>query len=339
MVTINDSRVTSDLVTLNALNKVLAELDRTNHKLMFLCLGGSYAYGTNIEGSDIDIRGICLNSEDEIVGIEKDPEQFISDEGDIVIYTLKKAVKLLSECNPSMIESMFCRNEDYIYMSLPGITLLSKARIFLSQRAAKTFGGYAKSQLNRLINRSGRSRDLILENEERSFEKAFITLAQRHKSYIKNSAKVSQDGKSIHLSFAVKDATPTEVADLLNELNSIDRSYRKSVRNDKATTHGKLSKHMMHLIRLYMMGEEVLRTGYPSTYREGDEHELLMSIRNGAYLKEDRLTPTEEFQALLDKYSAKYEEAAANTGLPEVPDYAEINKLVKKLNWDYVLNC
>lgn len=26
-----------------------------------LTLGGSYAYGTNIEGSDIDIRGFALN--------------------------------------------------------------------------------------------------------------------------------------------------------------------------------------------------------------------------------------------------------------------------------------
>lgn len=30
--------------------------------LMFLTIGGSHAYGTNVEGSDVDIRGVALNS-------------------------------------------------------------------------------------------------------------------------------------------------------------------------------------------------------------------------------------------------------------------------------------
>ena len=39
---------------------------RTNPHLgpniMFLTLGGSHAYGTNIEGSDIDVRGVAANT-------------------------------------------------------------------------------------------------------------------------------------------------------------------------------------------------------------------------------------------------------------------------------------
>ena len=35
--------------------------------IILLTLGGSWAYGTNIETSDIDIRGIALNSKAELL--------------------------------------------------------------------------------------------------------------------------------------------------------------------------------------------------------------------------------------------------------------------------------
>ena len=35
--------------------------------LMFITLGGSHAYGTNVEGSDLDIRGCAFNTKDELL--------------------------------------------------------------------------------------------------------------------------------------------------------------------------------------------------------------------------------------------------------------------------------
>ena len=47
---------------------------RTNPNLgkqvMFLTIGGSHAYGTNVEGSDVDIRGVALNTEHELLGMD-----------------------------------------------------------------------------------------------------------------------------------------------------------------------------------------------------------------------------------------------------------------------------
>ena len=42
-----------------------------NGQLMFLTIGGSHAYGTNVEGSDVDIRAFALNTERELLGMDE----------------------------------------------------------------------------------------------------------------------------------------------------------------------------------------------------------------------------------------------------------------------------
>lgn len=311
-------------------------LKRDGHEIVLLGLGGSHAYGTNVEGSDIDVRGMYSNTADELLGLTSDREQYTSNEPDTTIYSVRKAARLLKECNPSTLEILYCRPEDYVYVSPAGRLLIDNASCFVSKRAVEKFGGYAKGQLNRLVNRSGRAKELIIENEARSFSKDFLTLQSRYKQYIPGSADVKEDGEHVYLSFSVKDMPADKVASILNEFNSIDRNYRKSVRNDKATTHDKLSKHMMHLIRLYMTGIELLNEGTMRTYRDGSEHSLLMSIRNGDYLKEDKMTPTDEFEQLVAYYTAKYEEAAENTKLPDEPDMKKINDLLITINKMYI---
>ena len=51
--------------------------------IMFLTLGGSHAYGTNVEGSDVDIRGCALNTKEEIL-TNKKFEQFVNEETDSI---------------------------------------------------------------------------------------------------------------------------------------------------------------------------------------------------------------------------------------------------------------
>ena len=56
---------------------------------------------------------------------------------------------------------------------------------------------------------------------------------------------------------------------LWSEMQSIVKSYEKvGKRNQNAIEHGKLGKHMMHLIRLYMMCLDILEKEQIVTYRE-----------------------------------------------------------------------
>ena len=76
---------------------------RTNEhlgrKIIFLTLGGSYSYGTNVETSDVDVRGCALNSESDLLGLTSF-EQVVNTQTDTTIYAFNKLVSLLLNCNP-----------------------------------------------------------------------------------------------------------------------------------------------------------------------------------------------------------------------------------------------
>ena len=288
--------------------------------------GGSIAYGTNLPTSDVDIRGIYMNPLDEFIGCRPVSEQYNPSGTDITIYSLKKMVHLLLQCNPNVIEILGLRPEHYLYMTNEGQAILDNAEIFLSRQAAYTFGNYAKSQLNRLMNKSGRANDQVVSNEVRSISKALSSIRKREN--LKNIRIDEVEGVPV---LTIHEAMPIDqFASVSNEINNIHLNYKSSSRNRKAVEHSKLAKHMMHLLRLYMMGIDILESHKIVTYREA-EHDLLMDIRTGKYLKEDQVTPTAEFDELLADYTARFEKAAEETTLPKRPDTDKANKLMMDL--------
>lgn len=62
--------------------------------IILLTLGGSYAYGTNIESSDINIRGIALNNEREIL-LGNTAQYVVDTNTDTTIYMFNKMVNHL----------------------------------------------------------------------------------------------------------------------------------------------------------------------------------------------------------------------------------------------------
>jgi hypothetical protein len=56
-----------------------------------------------------------------------------------------------------------------------------------------------------------------------------------------------------------------------------------------------------------------------------------MSIRNGAFLDENR-QPKDEFFELVEDYKKRLEYASDNTSLPEKPDYKAIREFTMYVN-------
>ena len=313
--------------------------EHLGENIILLGLGGSYSYGTNIESSDVDCRGVALNSKREIL-LGNGFEQVENKETDTVIYSFTKIVSLLSNCNPNVIEMLGLKPEHYLYISPIGKELLENKKLFLSKKAVNSFGGYANSQLRRLDNKAVR----LVGQEQRerhilnSINNASVNFKERYFQYPDDAIKLyidksdSEDLDSeIYMDVKLTKSPLRDYKAMWSEMNNVVKDYSKiGKRNKHAIEHGKLGKHMMHLIRLYMMCLDILENKEIVTYRE-KEHDLLMSIRNGDYLDNNR-QPIPEFFEMVDDFEKKMEYAKENTDLPDKPNYKAIQEFVMSVN-------
>lgn len=322
---------------------------RTNEHLgrhvILLGLAGSYSYGTNIEGSDIDVRGITLNQKSDLIGLTQF-EQYVDDNTDTVIYGFNKIVKLLLSCNPNTIELLGLKPEHYLYLNDIGQMLIDNKKLFLSRKAIQSFGGYADAQLRRLQNALARDSFPQSEKEQHIFNSVKNAMHSFNSSY-KNFENGSME---IVIDKAVNPELETEIfvnaklshyplrdyASMWNTMSNVVRDYEKIGKRNKKKDDLHLNKHAMHLIRLFMMALDILEKSEINTYRE-KEHELLMDIRFGKYQKEDG-TFQDRFYEMLSDFEKRLHDAAENTDLPEEPDMKKVQELVMTINEKVVQN-
>lgn len=375
--------------------------------ISLLALGGSIAYGTNTEKSDVDLRGFAIDPVSQLVGLTNNFEQVVETETDTTIYSLTKMIQLLINCNPNIIEILGLKPEHYIYVNKYGQAVLDNKNAFLSKKTIDTFGGYANQQFNRMQHAllgNGQLNDKKLEMLKHSLECAISAFDAKHKNekldlsilildeqqYIdrvkrvrteKIMKKTSELEKELRLAACEEDYSKIQsltalyyndiekinkecnskieepyneindrilisgrfnrysignIQSILSELSQIKNTYGQiNKRNTKKTPEG-MSKHMMHLIRLYLTGKDLNEGKGIVTYRE-KEHDMLMSIRNGDYLTSDKTKVKSDFYDLLASVQKEYEYSIKHTVLPDNPD---MDTLTEMMQWIYadVLN-
>ena len=241
--------------------RFLKENEKLGKNIVLLTLGGSHAYGTNVEGSDIDIRGCALNSREEIL-LGRDFEQVIDNNTDTVVYSFNKLIGLLTDCNPNVIEMLGCKPEHYLVVSDIGRELLDNRKMFLSQRAAVTFGGYATQQMRRLLNAIARDSVEQKEKEKHmllSCESAMLSFNDRYQAIpegsftleVEDSLKEEFD-KEIFANINLSSYLLRDLYGMISELASVIRNYDKLNNRNRKKDIDHLGKHCLHLCRLYM---------------------------------------------------------------------------------------
>jgi hypothetical protein len=142
---------------------------------IFLALAGSQAHGTAREGSDVDVRGVCVAPHEVRVSLYRHFEQYegalptafdavlharmsdrpsaqraLSVKSECVIFDVAKFVGLCAQANPNGLEILFADERDWI-VETPAWRRLHRERArFLTKRVQQTFHGYAMAQLRKI---------------------------------------------------------------------------------------------------------------------------------------------------------------------------------------------
>ena len=279
---------------------------RLGSRIMLLGVSGSHGYGTNREGSDIDFRGVTLNLPSDLIGL-----------------------------------TSFDQYEDqYVIKTAAGQELLDHRQLFLSKRAAASFGHYADAQLRRLQNAIARDTLPQPSREEhilKSVNHALDDFNRRQQHEYKTGAKLYIDTAEtegleteIFLDADFRHYPLRRYNDMMNTLHTVVRDYDKIGKRNHKKDDNHLNKHAMHLVRLFMMGIDILEKGEIRTHRPETDLELLRSIRNGEYMQESILTPA--FYEIVTDYEQHFHEAEARSILPDNPDMKAVGAFVESIN-------
>jgi uncharacterized protein len=142
---------------------------------IFLTLAGSQAHGTARDGSDVDLRGVCVAPLPVRLSLFRAFEQYDGELPDLlaaavlprikghptaaraleiktecVIFDVAKFVGLCAAANPNALEILFADERDWVF-ELPAWRRLHDERHrFLTKKVQQTFHGYAMAQLKKI---------------------------------------------------------------------------------------------------------------------------------------------------------------------------------------------
>lgn len=130
--------------------EALYTIDKLKKKnlIIFEAVMGSHAYGTSTPVSDVDLRGVFIQTLFDILK-HGYVDQVADDKNDIVYYELRRFLNLTLKNNPAVIELLFAPT-DCININTEEWKLISENKDkFLSKICRHSFAGYAIDQIKK----------------------------------------------------------------------------------------------------------------------------------------------------------------------------------------------
>ena len=246
---------------------------------------------------------------------------------------------MLVQCNPNIIELLGNDPELYVNMTPEGEMLLDNKELFLSKRVACSYGGFANDQLRRLqmgLLRNGNSPEWLKNKfEKRSLERVLAAQNKLDDFSLSIGEDEDEDGKHpLLISGNMSNYPVTSLKSMLKGLCTTIEQYEKP-QNPKALKDAvHINKHAMHIVRLYYTAFDILEQGKIITRRD-KEHEELLAIRNGKYMREDG-TYEPAFFDMVDSFEARFQKAVKESVLPAKPNMQKIEELLVAINKSYL---
>lgn len=122
---------------------------------------GSGVHGVTTSNDDRDEMGICIEPPEYVIGLRRfeqyeyrtQPQGVRSGAGDLdlVIYSLRKWLRLALQGNPTVLLPMFVPDSEVVVATGPGRYLRGHPELVLSRQAAHRFIGYLRSQREQML--------------------------------------------------------------------------------------------------------------------------------------------------------------------------------------------
>jgi predicted nucleotidyltransferase len=117
------------------------------NNLIFEAIVGSTAYGTKVDTSDIDKKGIYMCSIDDLISMGYVDQ--INVTKDETYWELQKFLELCSVGNPTALELLFS-DDEFILKTTPQFELIRENKYkFITKKCANSFMNYGYSQINK----------------------------------------------------------------------------------------------------------------------------------------------------------------------------------------------
>jgi len=130
------------------------KIETVNKRTIFLTVVGSRAYGIHREDSDYDQAGVMIPPGKYFYGLDKF-EQFknfpeTDDVKDKVIYDIRKAIYLIADNNPNMLDLLYVPERCIRILKPEWKVIMDNRDLFISKKCRHTYSGYAFAQLRRI---------------------------------------------------------------------------------------------------------------------------------------------------------------------------------------------
>ncbi|MFI3231166.1 MAG: nucleotidyltransferase domain-containing protein [bacterium] len=134
-----------------------------NDNLGFLIISGSNSFGTNLNESDLDIRGFVYETQKEILLVDKTKSTYVDEPTDTTIYKFNHFIDMLSKGNTTQIEYLGVEDDCIIIMDNVSEYIINNRKEFLTRDFVKRTYGYILSDIKHIEKYKSQ---LIKENVE-----------------------------------------------------------------------------------------------------------------------------------------------------------------------------
>lgn len=108
---------------------------------------------------DKDVMAVCVPPPEYYLGLaeygSRGTVEIKQDEWDIVIYEVRKMIKMLLEGNPNVLSLLWVDRKHYLTMTEAGQLLLKQRRLFVGKHVYHSFAGYMGEKRKRLVEQFG----------------------------------------------------------------------------------------------------------------------------------------------------------------------------------------